>query len=181
MSRAAGCRRSPSLQPEQAGSPHQEKTMVNKAVAAIAVLLLCAPALADEAAIPKIGEPRYSFYKVADGFLRLDTQSGEVARCSVQPVGWACLAAPEDRAVLEDQIDRLRKENAALKQDLLSHGLPLPTGVVAESSGNDNGHELTLHLPDNADLNRVMALVGRVWNRFVEVIGEVQNRVMHKS
>jgi hypothetical protein len=151
-----------------------------KAVAIIALLTLCAPALADDATAAKIGEPRYSFYKVADGFLRLDTRSGEVALCSMQPVGWACLAAPEDRAVLEDQIARLRQENATLKQQLLAHGLPLPTGMPAPPR-SDNGHELTLRLPDDADLDRMVAFVGRVWHRLVETIANAQNQLMPKS
>lgn len=151
-----------------------------KAVVVIALLVLGTSALAEDAA-SKIGEPRYAFYKVADGFLRLDTQSGEVALCSVQPVGWACLMAPEDHAALEDQIARLRKENAALKQELLSRGLPLPAVTNSEPPKNGNGHELTLRLPDDADLDRVMAFVGRVWHRLVEAIANAQNQVLHKS
>lgn len=151
-----------------------------KAVAVIALLSLGPSALADEAA-PNIGEPRYSFYKAGDGFLRLDTQSGEVALCSARPVGWACLTAPEDRALLDNEIARLRKENAALKQALLSRGLPLPTGINAEPPKSDDGHEVRLHLPDDADLDRLMAFLGRVWHRFVDAITDVQSRVMHKS
>ena len=59
-------------------------------------------------------------------------QTGEVSLCSQRTVGWACQAAPEDRAVLENEIARLRSENAALKKDLLSRGLPLPPGAMPE-------------------------------------------------
>jgi hypothetical protein len=156
--------------------------MGGKAVAVIALaapLALCGQALADEAS--QIGAPRYSFYKVADGFLRLDAQSGEVALCSMRPVGWACVAAPEDRAVLEHQIARLRKDNAALEQELLSRGLPLPAGVNPESSDGDGGGKLTLRLPSDADLDQLMALLARAWHRFVEAITDAQSRIMHKS
>lgn len=155
--------------------------MIKKAAAAvIAVLVLCAAALADETG-PKMGDPRYGFYKSGDGFLRLDTQTGEVALCSVQPVGWACLTAPEDRAVIESEIARLRKENAALKRDLLSRGLPLPPGASAEPPAAGDGNELTLRLPDDADIHRVVALVGQIWHRLVEAIANAQNQIMHKS
>jgi len=156
--------------------------MTSKAIAAvIAVLLVSASAFAEDAAAPETAQPRYSFYRVADGFLRLDTQTGEVALCSRQPVGWACLAAPEDRAVIENEIARLRKENAALKQDLLSRGLPLPPGTTPEAPTNGNGKELTLRVPNNADLNRVMAFVGHIWHRLVEAIANAQNQVLHRS
>ena len=108
------------------------KAFVGKAFAIIAAFCcLTTPGFADEAP-PGSGEGRYSFNKVADGFLRLDTQTGEVALCSQRSVGWACQTAPEDRAVLESEIARLRVENAALKKDMLSRGLPLPSGAVPE-------------------------------------------------
>jgi hypothetical protein len=117
---------------------------------------------------------------VAEGFLRLDTQNGEVSLCSRQTVGWACLAAPDDRAALENEIVRLRNENAALKKSLISRGLPLPPGVMPEPPGAGR-RDLTLRLPDNADLNRVVAFVGRVWHRLVDAIAKAQNQVLHKS
>ena len=64
--------------------------------------------------------------------MRLDTQTGEVSLCSQRTVGWACQAMPEDRAVLESEIARLRRENAALKKDILARGLPLPAGTLPE-------------------------------------------------
>ena len=64
--------------------------------------------------------------------MRLDKQTGDVSLCSQRTVGWACQAAPDDRAVLEDEIARLRRENAALKKDILARGLPLPAGAMAE-------------------------------------------------
>src|SRR5579863_10507674 len=81
---------------------------------------------------PDTAGGRYMFAQQPDGqsssYLRLDTRTGEVALCSQRAVGFACEAAPEDRAVLENEIARLRAENAALKKDILSRGLPLPSG-----------------------------------------------------
>ena len=106
--------------------------MINKAFAVvIAGFCLIVPALADDAT-PETDEGRYTFSKVADGFVRLDTQTGEVSLCSQRTVGWACQAVPEDRAVLENEIARLRRENAALKKDILARGLPLPAGAMPE-------------------------------------------------
>lgn len=147
---------------------------------AIAALVLCAPAFAEDAAPPESSDARYGFHKVDEGFLRLDTQTGEVALCSQQTVGWACLAAAEDRAVLENEIARLRKDNAALKEELLVHGLPLPAGTIPEPPA-DSGKQLTLRLPHNADLDRVVAFVGQMWHRLVEAIASAQNQVLHKS
>src|SRR5271155_1738130 len=118
-------------------------TMIAKSIAVvIATLCITAPAIAQNAAAsdaaPDAADGRYLFEKPADGqangYVRLDTQTGAVALCSQKPVGWACEAAPEDRAALESEIARLQAENAALKKDILSRGLPLPPGIMPEQS-----------------------------------------------
>ncbi len=155
--------------------------MISKAlVPVITASILTGSALADEAAAPETGQARYSFHKVDGGFLRLDTQTGEAALCSRQAVGWACLAAPEDRAVLENEIARLRGENGALKNALISRGLPLPPGIVS-TPRNDRGGDWTWRLPSGADIDRAMAFVGRIWHRLVEAIAQAQNQVLHRS
>jgi hypothetical protein len=157
-------------------------SMINSSFAAlgfIAGFCLLAPALADDAP-PDDGAGRYSFNKVADGWLRLDSQTGAVSICGQRTVGWACQAVPEDRAVLENEIARLRRENAALKKDILARGLPLPDGATAEPP-EARDHDLTLHLPNDAEVNRVMAFVGRVWHRLVDAIAQAQKQVLNKS
>jgi hypothetical protein len=151
-------------------------------VAVIAASVLASTAaLAEESTPMPSDEARYSFHKVADGFLRLNRETGEVALCSRQPVGWACLVAPEDRAVLESEIARLRRENAALKDDLLSHGLSLPPDATKEPPEPGGGESVTLRLPDSADFDRVMHLVSQLWHHLVEVIANAQNQVLHRS
>lgn len=147
--------------------------------AAIVAVVLTVPAVADEAT-PDNGEGRYTFNKVADGFVRLDTRTGEVSLCSKRTVGWACETAPEDRAVLENEIARLRAENGALKKDLLARGLPLPAGTMPAPPIVQNG-DRTLRLPGNADIDRVVSFVGRVWHRLVDAIARTQKQVLNKS
>ena len=152
--------------------------MFSKAVAlAIAAVCLSTPVLADDAT-PDTNGGRYTLNKVTDGFVRLDTQTGEVALCSQRTVGWACQVAPEDRAAFEGDIARLRSENAALKQALLSRGLPLPSGVTPERSHNN---DITIRLPDDADIDRAVAYVGRLWNRFVDAVNRAQKQMLNKS
>jgi hypothetical protein len=154
--------------------------MSNTAFAAVVVgCCLIAPAFADDA-MPENDGGRYTFSKVADKFLRLDTQTGEVSICSQRTVGWACQAVPEDRAVLESEIARLRHENAALKKDMLAHGLPLPAGTLPEPPVvRDGDHALPPRL--HSDLDRMMALVDRMWHRLVEAIAHAQKQMLNKS
>jgi len=154
--------------------------MFSKAfVIAIAAVCLSAPVLADEAT-PDTNGGRYTLNKVTDGFVRLDTQTGEVALCSQRTVGWACQVAPEDRAAFESEIARLRGENAALKQSLLSHGLPLPSGMMPEPSVG-HGNDITIHLPSDTDIDRAVAYVDRVWRNFVDAVARAQRQMLNKS
>jgi hypothetical protein len=157
------------------------------AVAAVVVIgtavligpaVLLGPALADEAT-PDSEGGRYVFSKQANGFLRLDSRSGAVSLCTEQPVGWACQTAPEDRAVFENEIARLQSENAALKKVLLAHSLSLPPGVAPDASTAQN--DSTLRLPSDADLDRAIAFVGHVWQRFIDAIARAQKQVFNKS
>jgi hypothetical protein len=154
--------------------------MIGKAIAVCVIGLgLIEPALAEHAT-PDDAEGRYTFSKVPEGFLRLDGQTGEVSVCSQRSVGWACVAAPEDRAVLENEIARLRSENAALKKDILTRGLPLPAGATAELPSVRNGEALP-RFGDDSKIDRMVALVGRMWHRLVEVIAQAQRQVLNKS
>jgi hypothetical protein len=158
--------------------------MIAKRIAVIAAglciagIAITSSASADEA-IPNAEGGRYVFSKNSDGFVRLDMQTGEVAQCSPREVGFACIAAPEDRAVLESEIARLRSENAELKKDLLSRGLPLPPGAMPEPLAQVG--EPSVRLPGDADIDRMMAFVGRVWHRFVDAINRAQKQVFNKS
>ncbi len=155
--------------------------MIRKASAAvIAGLALTASAAVGDTPPPP-SEARYSFHKVADGFLRLDTQTGEVALCGSQPVGWACVAAPEDRIVLENEITRLRRDNAALKRELLGHGLTLPPGTAPEATPGNDEPQVVIRLPDSADVDRMVAMAGKLWRQFLDAIVDAQNQIMHKS
>jgi hypothetical protein len=153
--------------------------MILKAVAAAAVLCWTLPAGGEDAA-PDTAGGRYIFSKQSDGFVRLDTQTGEVAMCSQRSVGWACEAAPEDRVVFENEIARLRAENAALKKDILSRGLPLPAGTLPEPPVAQN-KDGAVRLPSDADIDRVVSFVGRVWHRLVEAIERAQKQVLNRS
>jgi hypothetical protein len=160
----------------------EETPMIDKVLATlIACLCLVVPVLpvwADEGT-PEGEEGRYTFSKIADGFIRLDMQTGEVSTCSQRTVGWACQAVPEDRAVLEKEIGRLRAENALLKRDLISRGLPLPAGTMPEPPVvRENGRGLHR---GGSDFDRMIAFMGRVWQRLVEAITQAQKQVLNKS
>ena len=140
------------------------------------------------------GDDHYQFNQIDDGYLRLDLKTGEVSQCKARPAGWSCLAVPDERAAFDGEIARLQDENAALKKALLDHGLPLPGGVaplaatrppapaapppVARSEPPTNPD---LKLPSDADIDRMMAVVEKMWRRLVEMMINLQKDLMKKT
>jgi len=123
-------------------------------------------------------DPRYSFNRVQDGYLRLDIRTGQVALCSRRQVGWACQLLPDDRIVLESEIGRLQLENGALKKELLSRGIKLPSGVSAPLPA---AKAAEAPRSSGSGVDRVMTLVEAMWRRLVEMIANLQRDMMKKS
>ena len=61
------------------------------------------------------GDGRYRLSPTPDGYLKLDSRSGAVSECKRGPDGYQCRLVPDEQAALQAEIDRLAKENAALK------------------------------------------------------------------
>jgi hypothetical protein len=129
-------------------------------------------------ATPDSENGRYSFYPVADGVLRLDTRTGQVSQCSRSDAGWACKVVPDERSALETEIGRLLGENATLKKELLTRGLPVPdaSGPSVVKPG-----EPELKLPRDADVDKVISFLEKVWRRLIEMGRSVQKDVERKN
>jgi hypothetical protein len=124
-----------------------------------------------QTATPDSENGRYSFNPVADGVLRLDTRTGQISQCSRSDVGWACKVVPDERSALETEIARLQGENASLKKELLARGLPVP-GVPGEPE---------LKLPSDAEVDKVISFLEKVWRRLIEMGRTVQRDVEKKN
>jgi hypothetical protein len=155
-----------------------ESTMIRHVLAVALAGALIAPAA--HAQGPDSDDNRYQFNRVEDGYLRLDLKSGQVSLCSRRTVGWSCLAIPDDRAALDSEIARLQAENASLKKTLLDQGMQLPGGIKSEPPVARGG-DTDLKLPSNADIDRVMTAVEKVWRRLVEMIVNLQKDILKKT
>jgi hypothetical protein len=158
----------------------RRRRMIRMALFIVAGLALAAPAAWAQSAAPESDDARYTFNRVDDGYLRLDGRTGQVSICARQPVGWTCQAVPDERAALETEIARLQGESAALKKELIARNLPLP-GTVKPEPPAAKPEEPRLQLPDDADLNKVMNFIEKVWRRLVEIIVTLQKDMLKKT
>src|SRR5437870_4219221 len=56
---------------------------------------------------PGQDDSRYGFHRMGDGFVRLDSRTGQLAQCGWAATGWSCKMVPDERAALESEIGRL--------------------------------------------------------------------------
>jgi len=163
---------------------------------------------------PDSGNPRFAFHAIDGGFLRLDLVTGAVASCRQDGAGWTCVPGREERAALDREIARLQRDNAALKNALLEHGVPLPSDMKADAStpasragsggapapaetiprppqtvppttsapppSVKSGEEHRAS-PDDAEIERIMTMMEKVWRRLVEMMMNIQRDLQKKG
>ncbi len=155
------------------------RVMIRTALSIVTVALCIAPTRA-QAPAPENEDTRYTFNRADEGYLRLDGRTGQVSFCTRRTVGWACQAVPDERTALEAEIARLQAENAVLKKDLLARNLPLP-GAVKPDAPAAKPEEPRLQLPSDAELNKMMSFLDKVWRRFVDMIVSLQKDILNRS
>lgn len=156
--------------------------MIRTACLASALLLLALAVAAAQVEPPPVenDDSRFGFHRAEEGYLRLDGRTGQVSVCTRRPVGWTCQLVPDERAALEAEIARLQTENAALKRDLLSNHLPLPSGVKPDLPPATVDVP-PVQRPRLPDFKEVMTFVTMVWHRLVDMIVALQRDLMRKS
>lgn len=150
-----------------------------RTVLVVAVLALVAPMAQAQTATPDSENGRFTFNQVQDGLLRLDTRTGQVSLCSKHTVGWACQAVPDERTALEGEIARLQNENATLKKDMIARGMPLPGGV--KTNPPSIKPEIELKLPSEADIDRLMTFMEKIWRRLIDMVQNLQKDIDKKG
>jgi hypothetical protein len=191
--------------------------MMSRIMAFIVVVVCMAQVVLLRAQEPALdlADARFTYHRIDDGYLRLDLRSGEVATCQQRGGGWTCTLAPEERAALENEIARLQRDNALLKNALLERGLPLPTprtdapaatapvqppvaqapaippvasapqanppAAAPQSPSAPAPAEPNLRPHDNAEVDRVMDVMERLWRRLVELVSTIQRDIQRRG
>ncbi|MFZ0841276.1 MAG: hypothetical protein WAM77_27750 [Xanthobacteraceae bacterium] len=142
-------------------------------IVAFALGICALPAAAQS---PDPDDKRFTLHKIDDGYLRLDGRSGAVSLCTRPDSGWVCRAVPDERTALESEIGRLAAENAELKRTLLDRGASLPGLPPRPPADLGVGSAA----PTESDVDRVMALAGRLWRRTLDVVGNIKRELADK-
>lgn len=114
-----------------------------------------APETAQQA--PENAGGRYRMSEVEGGFLRLDTQDGEVSFCHQQRGDWVCELVADDREAYEAEIGRLAEENQRLQDEL------------AALEEHETGRNV-IELPDSQDVDRFVAFLDQMMRRLFDMV-----------
>jgi squalene cyclase len=136
--------------------------MRTRLVLAVPVILAAAgSAMAQGSAVPPsaASDGRFVLRDTPDGLLRMDSRTGAMSLCTRSGGSLACRLVPDDRAALEQEIERLKAENEALKK-----------GGTAAVRPADPGQSLTL--PSDQEVDRALSLAERIWRRLRSMIRE---------
>jgi hypothetical protein len=156
-------------------------------VAAATIFCFGGTGLALAQSAPDTENGRYALSPVEGGVIRLDTRTGAVSTCSNSNGGWACHAAPDERAAMDEEIGRLQADNEKLKAQLTARdALPkadtskAPEPKVAEDERKIEIPKIEIPLPSDRDMDRVMSFLEQAWRRLVEMANQVQKDVSGK-
>ncbi|MFN8829113.1 MAG: hypothetical protein ACK50Q_17540 [Labrys sp. (in: a-proteobacteria)] len=99
---------------------------------------------------------RYTLVPAGNAFLKLDTRTGIVSRCSEETGAMVCKLVPDDRDALQTEIDRL---SARLQSNASGAG-------QAEKKVDGSA------LPSDAEVDRAFDLMDRAIRRFRDILRE---------
>lgn len=108
---------------------------------------------------------RHVLIVVDDGYIRLDTRSGEIARCTGEPDKLTCRLAADERRAYVDEIERLESRIDRLEER-----------IAQIEAGKDTmpGKENGLALPSDDEIDRALDTTDKIFRRFFGLVRELK-------
>jgi flagellar motility protein MotE (MotC chaperone) len=103
---------------------------------------------------------RYRLEKSADGFVRMDTQTGAMSICEEKASQLVCRMAADERSAVQDDIERLQTQVATLNERVAK--LENSLSARLESS-----------LPSEEDFNKTMGYMERFLRGFMGIVKDM--------
>ncbi|ODT32315.1 MAG: hypothetical protein ABS35_02230 [Kaistia sp. SCN 65-12] len=103
---------------------------------------------------------RYRLEKTADGYVRMDTETGAMSKCTEQEGQLVCRMAADERAAFQDEADRLQASIRALDERV---------GRLE----NSLSARLESKLPSEEEFNRTMGYMERFFRSFLGIVKDL--------
>ncbi|MER8500949.1 MULTISPECIES: hypothetical protein [unclassified Mesorhizobium] len=122
-------------------------------IPAALVSLITASAFSEEA-------DRYRLEKSANGYVRMDTQTGAMSLCEERSGQLVCKTAADERAAFQDEVDRLQNSVKALDERVAK----LENSLAARFEST---------LPSEEDFNKTMGYMERFLRSFMDIVKDM--------
>ena len=103
---------------------------------------------------------RYRLEKSDNGYVRMDTKTGAMSVCEERSGQLVCKMAADERAALQDEIDRLQSSVKALDER------------VAKLESTPSAR-LESNLPSEEDFNKTMSYMERFFRSFMDIVKDM--------
>jgi flagellar motility protein MotE (MotC chaperone) len=103
---------------------------------------------------------RYTLEKSATGYVRMDTQTGEMSVCEERGGQLVCKLAADERAAFQDELDRLQSKVTGLEERL----------AAVENNPVLNPQNL---LPSEEEFQRSLGYMERFFRRFLDIVKDM--------
>ncbi|MER9251828.1 hypothetical protein NKI59_08430 [Mesorhizobium sp. M0598] len=122
-------------------------------IPAALVSLVAASAFSEEA-------DRYRLEKSANGYVRMDTQTGAMSLCEERSGQLVCKTAADERAAFQGEVDRLQSSVKALDERVAK----LENSLAARFEST---------LPSEEDFNKTMGYMERFLRSFMDIVKDM--------
>ncbi|WP_157018666.1 hypothetical protein [Mesorhizobium xinjiangense] len=99
---------------------------------------------------------RYQLEKTNEGYVRMDTETGQMSICEERSGQLVCKLAADDRDALQDQIEALQDDVAAIDKRL--------SALEGETPATNDG------LPTEEEFEKSMSYMERFFRRFMDIV-----------
>lgn len=115
---------------------------------------------------------RYRLEKTPDGYVRMDTRTGEMSVCQEKWGELVCKMAADERTAVQDEIERLQTEMKAL-EDRLGTVKALEDRVAKLE--NSLTAKIEQSLPTEEDFNKTMGYMERFFRGFMAIVKDFED------
>ena len=128
-----------------------------------AVLAAALLAIGASWAFAQSGDTRYTLEKTADGYVRMDKQTGEMSLCNEQSGQLVCKLAADERSAFEGEVERLQSSVEALENRV----------TALEKSKQS-------YLPTDEDVDKSVDTMQRFLRGFLDIVKEFDSTLGDK-
>jgi len=115
---------------------------------------------------------RYRLEKTPNGYVRMDTRTGQMSICQEKWGELVCKIAADERTAVQDEIERLQTEMKAL-EDRLGSVKALEDRVAKLE--NSVTAKIEQSLPTEEDFNKTMGYMERFFRSFMAIVKDFEN------